>query len=383
MIGTIYVNERAARELKAGALHVYAQNVVQAEAKPGDWVQIKQGTETLGWGFYNPKSAITVRLFTWEEETPEEVLARRLEETAKWKGRLYGDTYRWIFAEGDLVPGLVIDRFRDTAVIKNQTLGLEKYLKFIAEEMKKYGVKHTYLKGKGGGRRKEGLPQVERWLSGGRKEPVVIKEGNAQFYVDVVGGQKTGFYLDQRENRIELERYVEGGMKVLDVFASTGGFGIHAAVRGADVTFVELGRTASKMIKRNIRLNGVKGGIITADAVETMKKMARREETYDIVVLDPPALAKGRADMNRAKKMYFLVNQLGLKLVRAGGILVSCSCSHPITPRDFLGIVKGAAEKEGRKIQMLGALRGQAPDHTVYMPQPETQYLKCGFFRVE
>lgn len=382
MTGIVYVNEQAERELKKGALHVYAQNVVKAEAEPGDWVEIR-GKETIGYGFYNPKSAITVRLFTWEEETPEEVVARRLEDTSRWKGGIYEDTYRWIFAEGDLVPGLVIDRFKDTAVVKNQTLGLERYLEFIAEEMKEYGVQHVYLKGKGQGRKREGLPQTERWLIGNKEGPVVIEEGAAQFYVDVVGGQKTGFYLDQRENRIELERFVRAGDKVLDVFASTGGFGIHAAVRGADVTFVELGRTASKAIKKNLKLNGVSGRVITADAVETMKKLARKGEKYDIVVLDPPALAKGRADLNRAKKMYFLINQLGLKLVESGGLLVSCSCSHPITPRDFLGIVRGAAEKERRVVQMLGALRGQAPDHTVYLPQPETQYLKCGFFRVE
>lgn len=380
---TVWVNERAASELRRGALHVYAQNIEKAEAKDGDWVEIRHGEDVLGYGFYNSKSAITLRLFAWEEESPEEVLARRLEETARWKGKIYGDTYRWIFAEGDLVPGLVIDRFRDTAVVKNQTLGLEQYLGLIAEEMQKYGVEHVYLKGKGGGRRKEGLPQVEKWLLGGREEPVTIEEGNARFYVDVVGGQKTGFYLDQRENRIELERFVSKGDKVLDVFASTGGFGIHAAVAGGDVTFVELGRTASRMIKKNLQLNGVKGRVITADAVDTMRKMVKKGDKYDIIVLDPPALAKGRADMNRAKKMYFLINELGLKLVEDGGILVTCSCSQPVTPKEFLGIVQGAAEKAGRHVQLLGHLRGQAPDHTVYLPQPETQYLKCGFFRVE
>lgn len=382
-MGVVWVNERAERELKRGALHVYAQNIERAEAKAGEWVEIKHGGETLGRGFYNPKSAITLRLFTWNDEKPEEVIARRLEETAQWKGRLYGDTYRWIFAEGDLIPGLVIDRFRDVAVIKNQTLGLEKYLEFIAEEMKGYGVDHVYIKGKGAGRKREGLPQIEKWLLGGKKEPVIIEEGNARFYVDVVGGQKTGFYLDQRENRIELERYVYPGDSVLDVFASTGGFGIHAAVAGGDVTFIELGKTAGRMIEKNLRLNGVKGKVIVADALDAMKHLGQKGKRYDVVVLDPPALAKGRADINRARKMYFRINQQGIRLLKEGGLLVTCSCSHPITPKDFMGIVQGAAEKEGKKIRMLGTLRGQAPDHTVYLPQPETQYLKCMFARVE
>ncbi len=379
----VEVNERAAKELNRGALHVYAQNITRSDGKAGDWVEIRHGGDVIGYGFYNPLSSITLRLFSWDEDDVEEVIARRLEETARWKGRIYGDTYRWIFAEGDLVPGLVVDRFRDVAVIKNQTLGLERYLEFVADEVEKYGVEHVYLKGKGTGRKREGLPQVERWIRGGRRKPVVIEEGRAKFYVDVIGGQKTGFYLDQRENRIELERYVEGGMNVLDVFASTGGFGIHAAVRGANVTFIELGKAASRMIKKNLKLNGANGKVITADAVETMRRILKDGKKYDIVVLDPPALAKGRADVTRAKKMYFLINELGAELVENGGLLVSCSCSHPITPKEFLGIVRGSAEKAGRRLRMLGALRGQAPDHTVYLPQPETLYLKCGFFRVE
>ncbi|HID08867.1 TPA: class I SAM-dependent rRNA methyltransferase, partial [Candidatus Micrarchaeota archaeon] len=344
-MGTVWVNEKAARELKRGALHAYAQNVVRAEARAGDWVEIRYGSETIGMGFYNPESAIALRLFTWEDETPEEVIARRLEETARWKGRLYGDTYRWIFAEGDLIPGLVVDRFGDVAVIKNQCLGLEKHLEFVAEELQGYGVDHVYLKGKGSGRRKEGLPQVEKWLIGGKEEPVVISEGNARFYVDVVGGQKTGFYLDQRENRIELERYVCPGDSVLDVFASTGGFGVHAAVAGGDVTFIELGKTAGRMIEKNLRLNGVKGKVIVADALNAMKRLERKGKKYSVVVLDPPALAKGGGDVSRARKMYFRINQQGMRLLEEGGLLVTCSCSHPVTPRDFMGIVRGAAEK--------------------------------------
>lgn len=380
---TVWVNEKAARELERGALHVYAQNVLRADANAGDWVEIRHGNETLGMGFYNPKSAIALRLFTWDGEAPEDVLARRIEETARWKGKLYGDTYRWVFAEGDLLPGLVVDRFGDVAVVKNQCLGLERYLGFVAEELRGYGVDHVYLKGKGAGRKREGLPPVEKWLVGRRGEHVVINEGNARFYVDVVGGQKTGFYLDQRENRTELERYICPGDKVLDVFASTGGFGIHAAVAGGDVTFVELGRAASRMIRRNLELNGVDGKVITADALKTMEKLERKGKRYDVVVLDPPALAKGGNDVNGARKMYFRINAAGIKLLKEGGLLVTCSCSHPVTPKDFAGIVMGAAEKTGRRVRMLGSLRGQAPDHSVYLPQPETLYLKCMFARVE
>jgi len=382
-MGTVWINKKAAEELRKGALHVYAQNLEKAEGSAGEWVEIRHGNEVLGWGFYNPRSAISLRLFAWEEADPEEIVFKRIEDAESWKGKIYGSTYRWIFAEGDLLPGLVIDRFEDVAVVLNQTLGLERYLKSIAEVLKDYGVDHVFLKGKGGGRKREGLPEKEAWLMGRMEEPVVVEEGNARFRVDVKGGQKTGFYLDQRENRMELERFVQKGDEVLDVFASTGGFGIHAAVSGGKTTFVELGKNASRMIKENLKLNRVKGRVITADALDAMKRLEGKGKEYDVVVLDPPALAKGRGDTERARKMYFQINRIGMKLLREGGLLITCSCSYPVTPRDFIAVVRWAAEKDGRIIKMMGSLRGQAPDHSVYLPQPETQYLKCIFARVE
>ena len=383
MMGTVWISEKAAEELDKGALHVYAQNVEKAEGNAGDWVEIRYGNEVIGWGFYNPKSAIALRLFAREEADPKEIIFKRIEDAESWKGRIYENTYRWIFAEGDLLPGLVLDRFENVAVVLNQTRGLEKYLKSIAGILKEYGVDHVYLKGKGKGRKREGLPQKEAWLIGGIEKPVVVEEGNARFYVDAVGGQKTGLYLDQRENRIELERFVQKGDEILDVFASTGGFGIHAAVSGGKATFVELGRNASRMIERNMKLNKVKGRIITADALDAMKRLERKGKKYDVVVLDPPALAKGRGDADKARKMYFQINQIGMKLLREGGLLITCSCSYPITPKDFIAIARWSAEKDGRIIKMMGSLRGQAPDHSVYLPQPETQYLKCMFARIE
>lgn len=380
-MGVVWVNEKAAKELEKGALHVYAQNVERVEGK-GDFVEVRYGSETLGWGFYNPNSAIRLRIVSWEEEDPEDVILGRIEGAERWKSKIYKDTFRWVFAEGDLLPGLVIDRYKDVAVITNQTLGIEAYLERIAEELKDYGVDNVYLKGTGRGRKKEGLPERKEWLIGEEKG-TIIEEGNARFFVDVCSGQKTGFYLDQRENRVELTKFVGKGDAVLDVFASTGGFGVHSAVAGGKVTFVELGRSACETIKKNLKLNRVKGKVINADALKTMERFAEKGKRFDVVVLDPPALAKGRGDVSGARNMYFKINRAGIDLVKEGGLLVTCSCSYPITPKDFMGIVRWAGEKAGRRIKMAGSLRGQAPDHTIYLPQPETQYLKCVFAVVD
>lgn len=375
--GRVWVDEKAREEIERGALHIYAQHVVRAEARPGEWVEIVHGSETLGYGLYNPLSSISVKLFSRGEDDLNEYVARRLEETHRTKSRIYRDVFRWIFAEGDRVPGLIVDRFRDVAVVRYSVLGLERALETVVDVLQGFGVEHIYLKNVGGSLRKEGIQEETRFLMG-KKSVVEIKEGNARFIVDVVRGQKTGFYLDQRENRVELERWVEAGDRVLDVFAYTGGFGIHAAIKGAHVTFVEMGRLNAKMIKRNLELNGVEGNIIVGNALDVLGK---EHHEYDIIVLDPPALAK-EGSKEGAKRTYFELNRRAIRLLD-GGILVSCSCSHPITPKDFLGILRAAAEREGKTITLLGSMRGQAPDHTVYLPQPETQYLKCVFGVVE
>ena len=375
--GRVWVDEKARAEIERGALHVYIQHVVRAEARPGEWVEIVHGGETLGYGLYNPRSSIPVKIFSRDEIEINEYVARRLEEAHRTKSKRYGDVFRWIFAEGDRVPGLIVDRFRDVAVVRYSVLGLERVLGTIADVLQGFGVEHVYLKNVGGALKKEGIKEEERFLVG-KKGVVEIQEGEARFIVDVVRGQKTGFYLDQRENRIELEKWVGAGDRVLDVFAYTGGFGIHAAIRGARVTFVEMGRLNAEMLKRNMEVNGVEGKIIVGNALDVLRK--ERQE-YDIIVLDPPALAK-EGSKEGAKRTYFELNRRAVRLLD-GGILVSCSCSHPITPKDFLGILRAAAEREGKTITLLGSMRGQAPDHTVYLPQPETQYLKCVFGVVE
>ncbi len=379
-MGVAWVNERGASEIKRGVLHVYAQNVERVEAEPGEWVEIRYGNETLAYGFYSPTSSIPLKVFSREEEEPEEVILSRMESLWREKRRLYPDVFRWVFAEGDLLPGLIVDVYNDVSALRVNVLGVERYKQRIAEFIVEKGIPNVVERNESPVRELEGLPK-KKGLLAGKDYTTVIDEGGARFFVDVLNGQKTGFYLDQRENRIFAERFGEG--RILDVFSYTGGFGIHMGISGAEVHFVEVGREETDVLKRNLELNEVTGRIYRRDAVEVMKGFVRKGKRYDVVVLDPPALAKKREDVDNAKKMYFLLNRLAVRLLRDGGILLTSSCTHYITPRDFLGIVRGAAEKEGKRLRMLGGLRGQASDHTVYLPQPETLYLKHGIFVVE
>ncbi len=380
-IGRVWVNTTAAENIARGALHIYAQNVERVDASPGDWVEVLHGGETLAYGFYSPSSSIPVKVYSWEDEDPREVILQRLEWLWKRKRRLYPTTFRHVFAEGDLVPGLIVDVYGlEVAALKVNVLGLERFKEDIADFLVDKGVENVVERNEGKGRKKEGLP-LRKGLLRGKTHRSIIKEGSVEFMVDALKGQKTGFYLDQRENRVFSERFGEG--RALDVFSYTGGFGAHLAAAGASVTFVEMGKWESEMIEKNLELNGVEGRIIRGDAVDVLKRLLEQRESFDVVSLDPPALAKERRDVEKAKRMYFLLNRLAIRLLKPGGVLLSSSCTHFLSPREFLGIVRGAAQKEGRRLRMLGSLRGQAPDHTVYLPQPETQYLKHGVFEVE
>jgi len=369
--GKVWINDTARREIERGALHIYAQNVTRVEAKPGEWVEILHNNETLGYGLYTPSSSISVKLFTKEETSLAEYVYTRLEKLWKTKTRRYKESLRWVFAEGDRIPGLIVDVFgREIASIRISMEGLDQALGSVKEVLAEKGIEHAFVR--------ITQPKERSFFLMGKKFETIIDEYGTKFVVNVVKGQKTGFYLDQRENRRELEKWVGNGDRVLDAFSYTGGFGIHAARQGADVTFVELGKRNARYIERNLRLNDVSGRVVCTDALRFMKK---KRGAFDVVVVDPPALARGK-NKEAALRMYMNVNRLAIRAL-GEGILVTSSCTHPVTPKDFIGVVRGAAEKEGREITLLGSLRGQAPDHTVYLPQPETQYLKCIFAVVE
>lgn len=362
VVGAVRVNEEAAKNIKRGNLHIFAQNIISIRAEDGDWVEVKYENEVLGYGLFSKGSTIPVKIYCSEDDFPECIL-KRTERLWKEKKKIYGETFRWVFGEGDMIPGLIIDVYDDIAALKLNVSGLDRILDDIVQVIENKGIENIIERDE---KRPEG--EKRKRILKGKKYITTIREGSAVFYVDVLHGQKTGFYLDQRDNRIFSERLGEG--KVLDIFSYTGGFGIHMGLNAREVVFVDMRR--DPLLEKNIDKNGVNGRVVYGDAVEVLKSMA---EKFDVISLDPPALVKGK-NISKAKKMYFLINRLAIRRLKKGGILLTSSCTQRLTPKDFLGIVKGAAEKEGKRIRLLGSIRGQAADHTYYPPHPETQYLK-------
>ncbi len=283
-----------------------------------------------------------IRLVTKDRETEvnKELFRERIRKANEYRKKVlgYDKAYRMVYGEADYLPGLIVDRFNEIASLQISSVGMERFKLDVAEAIMEAEpeIETVFEKNTGRSRRREGLPEVERVLLGKEKYRTVIEEGKARFIVDM-RGQKTGFFLDQRENRIALEKYVKPGMRVLDVFTYTGGFAIHAAVAGADevVAVDKSPPWAINMVKENARLNGVEDRMkyIVGSAFPVMEEMIKRGgEKFDVVILDPPAFVQHEKDLKRGGlRAYFNVNYAGLQLVKeGGGILVTASCSQHV-----------------------------------------------------
>lgn len=381
------------KRLLLGHPWVYRVDIdaVRGPAAPGDIVLVENHRgKPLGLGYYNPLSAIAVRLLT---PNPEEAIdtaffARRIEKALEIRLRLFKDgatdAFRVVFAEADFLPGLIVDTFGTLLVVQFLTLGMEKrrheVLEALKEVLRPEGI---YERSDVDVRRKEGLEERTGWLYGEGDTRVLIRENSLSFLVDVARGQKTGHFLDQRENRKALSRYVQGA-RVLDCFTYTGGFGIHAAVSGArEVVGIDVSEWAITVAWENARLNGVEGRMrfFTADVFDALREFSKRGERFDLVVLDPPAFVKGKEALEGALRGYKDINLFAMKLLPPGGILVTASCSHHMSEELFLEVLESAARDARRRLQILER-RGQAQDHPVLLGYPESFYLKCFILRV-
>lgn len=341
----------------------------------------------LARGLYNPKSQIRVRLLTWEKEAIDTAFfARRIAAAAGLRTRLVSpstNAYRVINGEGDLLPGVIVDRYADYLVCQFFTAGIDAlkpvFIEALAAELKPKGI---YERSEGGVRDEEGLPPSVGVVYG--EEPpelIQIDESGHRFLVDIRGGQKTGFFLDQRDNRA-LIAGLAPGMTILNCFAYTGGFSVYALKAGAKrVISLDSSRPALDLARRNLELNGLavdEGDLIRGDAFSFLKNF---DEEVDILVLDPPSLAHRRGDVEAAAGGYKFLNLHGLKLLPPGGLLLTFCCSQHVTVDLFQKIVFGAAVDARRRVQMLKRL-GAAPDHPVSLHHPEGEYLKGLLLRV-
>ena len=354
---------------------------------PGDTVRLTASNgRFLAMAVYNPASLIALRILSHREEPIDDAFIRqRVHEAVEYR-RAFADltSCRLIFAESDGLPAVIVDAFGDVLVMQCLCLGMEQYKDAICDAlMDEVHPRGIYERGDVPVRELEGLRQVTGVLRGTVPDRVMMEENGVKFWVDVKNGQKTGFFLDQKENRAAIAPFVKG-KQVLDCFTHTGSFALHAAKFGAaQVTGVDISEFACDCARENAALNGFDNvDFVAANAFDYLKEQCALGAQYDVVILDPPAFTKTRAAVEAAARGYKEINLRGMKLVKSGGYLVTCSCSQHMLPGQFKDVVLSAA-RDARVRLMQVEYRTQGRDHPILPAAPETQYLKCGIFRVD
>ena len=373
-----------------GHLWVFDNNVAEVLGTPaaGDLVDVYTHQKRFfGRGWYNPHSKIRIRLLTFHEEPIDEAFfARRLRAAAALRHTVtpHANACRLVHGESDLLPGLVVDRFADVAVMQALGYGMDLRKELLGDLLvQEAGIKTVYLRNDAKSRTLEGLPLSKGFLRGGGPTRVDIYEGKAQFTVDIAEGQKTGWFCDQRENRLAAAAYAKG-QRVLEAFCHTGAFGVQAALAGAQsVEGLDVSAAAVALAKAHAEQNHLVSicDYRQADAFDELRVLERNQQRYGLVILDPPAFARSKKAVPHALAGYKDINLRGLRLLEPGGVLVSCSCSQPVSDDDFWKMLQSAARDANRQIRLLEQ-RGQGPDHPVLAGMPETRYLKCFIVQV-
>lgn len=360
---------------------------LEGECAPGEVVDIVSSRgRFLARGFYNPSSQIALRIMTYREEPVDRAfIFRRVHEAVEYR-RAFADlrSCRLIFAESDRLPALIVDSFGDVLVLQCLALGMEQFkldvVDALVEELHPAGI---WERNDVPVRRLEGLEMQTGLLYGSVPDRVEMTENGIRFLVDVKEGQKTGFFLDQKENRAAIAPFVRG-KRVLDCFTHTGSFALHAGHYGAaEVTGVDISDYACAFAAENARLNGLEDRIrfVTANAFDLLAEKSRAGKKYDVIILDPPAFTKSRTTVESARRGYKEINLRAMKMLPPGGYLITCSCSQHILPSVFQDIVREAAS-DARVLLRQVEFRTQGRDHPILPSAPETQYLKCGIYQV-
>lgn len=378
------------KELNKGSYLLYQTLVesVKGEPKKGQLVHIIDNHgKFMAQGFYNPTGGIAVQIVSIHEKENinEEFFKEKILSANAFRTKQLGrvDAYRLFYGESDGIPGLLVDRFGPIASMQITCPGVEIYKPVMAKILLEIdGIKTVVERNDSRNRVKTGLPVLKGVIDGDKKTQTVIQEGRVQFEVDVIRGHKTGFYLDQFENRIQFEDYCFEGANVLDVFSYTGGFGLHALAKGAHVTFIDLPE-ALEQAKKNVKLNGWsdRATFLEGAGFDITKKLLSKVDRFDVISCDPPAFVQKADDLEKGKKAYHQINYNCFKLVKDGGILVSSSCSHFLTEHDFLDVLIAASANAGVMCELVER-RYQARDHLTALASKGGNYLKCYFLRV-
>lgn len=379
------------RRVRSGHPWVFSNEIAPTESKPTPGASVElysHSGEFFGVGSYNPQSLIALRLLSRQRESIDTVDFYRRRIQAAWaqRQRHYGadQAVRVVYGEADGLPGLVVDRYGEVLSLQLLTLGMEQRRELIVAALQElFAPAAIVARNDVAVRELEGLPQQVELLSGSLPEQLIVKEHDLRFAVDVLGGQKTGHFLDQKENHLALRGRVEG-RRVLDLFCYSGSWAIHAAHFGArEVLGVDISAGAVAQAEGNARLNGLEEicRFSRADVFDLLRELSRQKQPFDTVVLDPPAFVKSRKKLPEAIKGYLTINRRALELVAPGGYLLTCTCSHHLDRPTFLDLLRQAGQQSGRTL-ILEEMRGQAYDHPVLLACPETDYLKCAILKV-
>jgi 23S rRNA (cytosine1962-C5)-methyltransferase len=374
------LKDRGAARARAGHPWIYRSDVAEADGEVGDVVRVTDRRGNfLGHAFYNPKSEITLRIAERGDAPVDERWFRgRLERALAYRDSLEidADAYRLVHAEADGVPGLVADRYGDHVVLQVGSAAVERRLEWVVDALGELlAPAGILLRADSAARNREGLDTAVRVLSGEVPESVVVREGPVRYRADLWSGQKTGTFLDQRENHLAAGRYASG--RALDVFSFAGGFALHAARRAESVEAVDASSSALEAARSNAGLNGLENITFTrANAFDLLRGRSDEGESYDAIVLDPPAFAKTKRDLPKALRAYKEINLRAMRLLGPGGILITCSCSYHLSRELFEETLRSAAADAGRTM-WVHEWRGQAQDHPEILTIPETRYLKC------
>ena len=395
MSAIVTLKKGEGRTIKAGGAWIFDNEIdtITGRFKNGEVVTVHDfDGYPMGKGFINQNSKIRVRVMTRkpEQEIDDAFLTMRVKNAWEYrKTTVDTSSCRIIFGEADFLPGLVIDKYEDVLVVECLALGMEQFkekiVNFLKEILAEDGIKirGVYERSDANERTKEGLAKVKGFIGEEFDTNVEIVENGVHYMVDVVNGQKTGFFLDQKYNRLAMQRICKG-KKVLDCFTHMGTFALNAGIAGAaDVTGLDISEYAVSQAEANARLNHLENTVHfrQANVLDELPKLAQAGEKYDVVILDPPAFTKSREATKNAIKGYREINMKGLKLVKDGGYLATCSCSHFMTQELLAKTVKEAAKATHKRLRQV-EFRTQAPDHPILWAADESYYLKFYIFQV-
>ena len=389
---SLYLKPKEHYRIQKGHLWVFSNEIenLPRDIASGETVKLfTHDKKFLGTGFYNPHSLISVRLLSRKDEEPDkDFFNKKFSEALTLREKIYNqeetNAYRLVHGESDGLPGLIVDRFNKAIVLQAFSAGMDIHLPMICDvlqEMLNPAV--IIVRNESPLRELEGLTLHKDIVRGKRADTIqTIHDGGITYEVDLFEGQKTGFFLDQRENR-KIIRTFSKGADVLDVFTNDGGFALNALYGGArSAILVDASKEALQRADRNAQLNKFSDySLVAADAFDTLDQMVESKESFDLVVLDPPSFTKSRKNLPGALKAYKRLNKLGLQLLRNGGFLATASCSHHVSEEDFLQSIHQAALAADCQLRLIHK-NSQPFDHPVLLAMPETSYLKFACFYV-